>query len=123
MSYTFIKPVAKKIFKSEYLTSVNIILKIFLNVLQLSRRTMLAGFIVLAFCIGVAAWTMVKIDSRWSRFVATVPVAWDVQSDHAWLDILKRGLPVAADGRPVEATAYERRGPNASSSGSSSRAG
>lgn len=78
------------------------------GVLRLSARTKLIATLGLALCLVFAFWAMIKVDDRWTRLVATVPVAWDVESDYAWLDILERGLPLAEDGRPVEATAYER---------------
>ena len=79
-----------------------------INVLRLSRRATLMGFLGLALCMAVAAWAMIKIDKRWSRLLVTVPVAWNVEGDHSWLWVQKMGLPLAADGLPVEATAYER---------------
>ena len=79
-----------------------------INVLRLSGRATLAGLLVLALCIAVATWAMFKIDKRWSRLIVTVPVAFNFERDHRWLDVQKRGYPLAADGKPVEATAYER---------------
>jgi hypothetical protein len=75
---------------------------------QLSKRTLWIWVLVVCLSLSLAVWAMLKVDVRWARFVATVPVAWDVESDHAWLDILSKGLPIAEDGQPVEATAYER---------------
>jgi O-antigen ligase len=79
-----------------------------IHVLSVSRRTMLLAALGLALCIGAASWVMIKIDDRWSRLIATVPIALNVQADQSWLDIQKIGLPLAVDGKPVEANAYER---------------
>jgi hypothetical protein len=56
----------------------------------------------------VATLAMIKTDVRWTRFLATVPVAWDIDKNHSWIDIKKFPPPPAADGGPVEDTAYER---------------
>ena len=62
----------------------------------------LMAFLVAAF------WVMIKTDIRWARFLATVPVAWDIDKSHSWINIKKFPPPPAADGAPVEDTAYER---------------
>jgi hypothetical protein len=62
----------------------------------------LIGFLLVGF------WIMVKSDVRWTRFLATVPVAWDIDKSHSWIDIFKYPPPPAADGGKVEDTAYER---------------
>ena len=49
-----------------------------------------------------------KSDSRWERFIATVPVAWDIDSNFAWVNWQKYPVPLAADGQPVDVSAYER---------------
>ena len=56
----------------------------------------------------MAAWLMLKSDARWERFMATVPVAWDIDANHAWVNVHKYPVPLAADGKPVDINAYER---------------
>lgn len=75
---------------------------------RLSRKATLIGALVVGLCIIIALWAMIKVDARWARFLSTVPVAWDVEKNHAWLDTQTRGLPIASDGLPVEVNAYER---------------
>ena len=66
---------------------------------------------ILAACVVVmiiGAWVALKSDSRWERFTATVPVAWDIDGNYAWVDPEKYPVPLAADGKPVDLSAYQR---------------
>ena len=63
---------------------------------------------VLAILFCVALWVMLKSDARWGRFLATVPVAWNIDADISWVNAEVKSLPLASDGLPVEQTAYER---------------
>lgn len=66
---------------------------------------------ILAVCSAVIVlgiWLTLKSDARWERFVATVPVAWDIDSNFAWLNTEKYPVPLAADGQPVDISAYKR---------------
>jgi hypothetical protein len=54
------------------------------------------------------SWAMIKSDARWARFAATVPVAWDIDKSHSWLDIFAYPMPPGTDGKPVDPTTYER---------------
>ncbi|MEO8163848.1 MAG: O-antigen ligase family protein [Betaproteobacteria bacterium] len=63
---------------------------------------------ILAIFFFVALWTMLKSDSRWSQFLATAAVAWNIDANTAWVNAERRPLPLASDGLPVEQTAYER---------------
>jgi hypothetical protein len=56
----------------------------------------------------VALWAMLKSDTRWTRFLATVAVAWNIDADTTWVYAEGKPLPLASDGLPVERTAYER---------------
>lgn len=66
--------------------------------------TVLAGTAILA----VASLLMFELDPRWARLSATVPVAWDIDANRAWVNAEKIPLPMGTDGLPVERTAYER---------------
>ena len=66
---------------------------------------------ILAVCSAVivlGVWLALKSDSRWERFIATVPVAWDIDGNFAWVNTEKYPVPLAADGQPVDISAYER---------------
>lgn len=65
-------------------------------------------FAVLTIFISVAIWAMLKSDARWSRFLATAAVAWNIDAANNWVNAEVRSLPLASDGLPVEQTAYER---------------
>ena len=69
------------------------------------RWSILAAFVVVMI---LGAWAALKSDSRWERFAATVPVAWDIDGNHAWVDTQKYPVPLAIDGKPVDVSAYER---------------
>jgi uncharacterized membrane protein YuzA (DUF378 family) len=56
----------------------------------------------------IAIVLMFKSDPRWARFIATFPVAWNIDANHAWVNAEVTPLPLATDGLPVEQTAYER---------------
>lgn len=62
----------------------------------------------LGLCFAIGILVMVKLDDRWSRFFATVPVAWNIDGSDAWVDASVKPLPMGIDGLPVEQTAYER---------------
>lgn len=66
--------------------------------------SVLAGSAIFA----VAIFFMFKSDVRWARFTATVPVAWNIDANHAWVNAEITPLPLGTDGLPVERTAYER---------------
>jgi len=55
-----------------------------------------------------AAWTMLKVDPRWERFVATVPIAWNIDATDKWINAYEMGLPIASDGLPVDQATFER---------------
>ena len=65
-------------------------------------------FAVLTIFISVAIWAMLKSDARWSRFLATAAVAWNIDAGINWVNVEAKSLPLALDGLPVEQTAYER---------------
>jgi O-antigen ligase len=50
----------------------------------------------------------IKSDPRWQRIVATVPVAWDVDSTKFWVNPYVPGAPKAADGGELEISTYHR---------------
>lgn len=68
-------------------------------------------WLVLAVCVAAVALgsaIALKSDPRWQRFLATVPVAWDVDSNRAWVNTKVHPLPQAADGGEIDKSAYER---------------
>jgi hypothetical protein len=66
--------------------------------------------IVVGLCVALGAygWAAIQIDTRWDRFLQTVPVALNVDHERAWINTNNQPLPLAPDGKPVEITAYER---------------
>ena len=56
----------------------------------------------------LGVWLSLISDSRWQRFIVTVPVAWDIDGNFAWVDSEKYPVPLAADGHPVDMSAYAR---------------
>lgn len=73
-----------------------------------TKRKIWSVFAVLTIFISVAIWAMLKSDARWSRFLATAAVAWDIDAGNNWVNVEAKSLPLASDGLPVERTAYER---------------
>ncbi|MBC8021722.1 MAG: O-antigen ligase family protein [Burkholderiales bacterium] len=89
----------------------------------------LAGFVLVAMSLrpqrSRAAWSVLiacvvvtlvgavaglKADTRWSTFMATVPVAWDTQKNRQWLlgERNETNLPLTAAGKRVDPSAYYR---------------
>ena len=68
--------------------------------------TLLAGAVIAL----VGAVAGLKADTRWSSFVATVPVAWDTDGNRQWLrgEGNETNLPFTATGKRAEASAYFR---------------
>ncbi len=79
--------------------------------LRYKRQAPRRGWAILAVCsvvLVVGGWLALKADSRWERFMATVPVAWDIDGNFAWVNSEKYPVPLAADGQAVDVSAYER---------------
>jgi len=75
---------------------------------ELARRRVWGVVAVFTIVFAVALWAMLKSDTRWTRFLATVAVAWNIDADTTWVYAEGKPLPPASDGLPVERTAYER---------------
>lgn len=73
------------------------------------NKISLALFMTIGF-IGVAsfAWLTAKADVRWQKFADTAQVAWETQTNRAWLNSHKYPYPNLPDGRQVDISAYER---------------
>jgi O-antigen ligase len=71
------------------------------------RYQIIAACLFVAIVVGIG-WAGFKWDSRWQRFVQTVPVALDTETHLEWLDKPGSPLPITADGRPAEESAYQR---------------
>ena len=56
----------------------------------------------------VGVWLGTKSDPRWQRIVATVPVAWDIESTDFWVNPYVPGGPKAADGGELDISVYHR---------------
>lgn len=55
-----------------------------------------------------AASAFWKSDPRWSRFGETLPIALDTEHHQAWISSRIEPYPLLSDGKPVDASAYER---------------
>jgi hypothetical protein len=74
-----------------------------------SLRRILTFLLGTIFSLSLLSFASYKVDPRWQGFIETVPVAWDIDNNKQWLDINgSLGLPNAASGKPVEASAYYR---------------
>jgi O-antigen ligase len=56
----------------------------------------------------LGVWLGIKSDPRWQRIVATVPVAWDIDSTNFWVNPYVSGGPKAADGGELDISVYHR---------------
>ena len=54
------------------------------------------------------AWTSWKTDPRWNSLKETLPVAWDIDTNKAWLNADKYGYPALPSGHTADASNYER---------------
>lgn len=63
---------------------------------------LIIGMIFIAGYVTVA----IKSDPRWQNFVATVPIAWDIDRDTRWVG--SENLPLTPSGNPVDTSAYYR---------------
>lgn len=79
---------------------------LFASKLARKYKILIATSLLAVIC--VYAWVAVQMDSRWERFFQTVPVALNIDDERAWINTDNQPLPLAADGKPVEITAYER---------------
>jgi O-antigen ligase len=56
----------------------------------------------------LGVWFGIKSDLRWQRIVATIPVAWDIDSTDYWLNPYVPGGPKAADGGELDISVFHR---------------
>ena len=68
------------------------------------RLMVIGGLVVLL----LGVWLAIKFDPRWQRIVATVPVAWDIDSTDFWVNPYVSGGPKAADGAELDISVYHR---------------
>lgn len=54
------------------------------------------------------AWTSWKTDPRWNSLKDTLPIAWDIDTNKAWLNKDKYPYPLLPNGQQVDASNYER---------------
>lgn len=54
------------------------------------------------------AWTSWKTDPRWNSLKETLPVAWDIDTNKAWLNADKYAYPLLPSGQVADASNYER---------------
>lgn len=79
--------------------------------LPLLRQRPIMVAMGVAFMVGaitVIGAVMIKMDARWQRFGATVPVALDIDGYRNWIDSDKYGMPELADGGLMDESAYLR---------------
>lgn len=70
-------------------------------------RALGGGVLLLVAMIGFAV-TSYRSDPRWQTFVATVPIAWDIDTHRTWLDSDRLPYPALPDGTSVDPSAYLR---------------
>jgi len=58
--------------------------------------------------LAAAASAFWKSDPRWARFAETLPIALDTEHHRAWISTQLEPYPLLSDGKPVDASAYER---------------
>lgn len=78
---------------------------------QYKRQASRYWWVILTTCgVFIVLGTLIALKSepRWERFTATVPVAWDIDSNLAWVNTEKYPVPLARDGQPVDNPTYER---------------
>lgn len=56
----------------------------------------------------VGAWGSWKLDPRWNTLRETLPIAWDIDTNKAWLNSSKYQYPALPDGTVVHPSNYER---------------
>lgn len=54
------------------------------------------------------AYAAYKIDPRWQGFIETIPIAWDIDNNVAWVSADGVGLPITPSGTPVDPSQYYR---------------
>lgn len=54
------------------------------------------------------AWTSWKTDPRWNSLKETLPIAWDIDTNKAWLNKVKYPYPFLPNGQQVDESNYER---------------
>lgn len=72
---------------------------------RLDFRLMVVGGLAVLL---VGVWLGIKSDPRWQRIVATVPVAWDIDSTNFWVNPYVQLAPKAADGSELDISVYHR---------------
>ena len=63
---------------------------------------------VLLVLLVAGAWTSWKTDPRWNSLKETLPIAWDIDTNKAWLNAEKYPYPTLPNGQVADASNYER---------------
>ncbi|GAB2180996.1 hypothetical protein DLREEDagrD3_12190 [Denitratisoma sp. agr-D3] len=77
---------------------------------QLPKRRLMAFVLLSAAVLVIFILVSYRTDARWSRFLETVPMAWDIDHDDAWRKPLNETnqMPTLDDGETAEGSAYLR---------------
>jgi hypothetical protein len=89
-------------------SAAGVVILVIAGLRRLSKPIQLVAVVAMTVIVAAAAWTGVKWDPRWQRFYQTVPVALDIETYENWLDPPGSPLPITADGKPAEESAYQR---------------
>lgn len=73
-----------------------------------SLNKIIAFILATLTCVSAMAFVSYVIDSRWSNVIETIPVAWDIDRDLAWLNGDGTDLPLSQDGEQVDVSLYSR---------------
>lgn len=73
-----------------------------------SAKKVITSVLAILIIISVIAYTSYKTDPRWKTFIATIPIAWNIDRDLIWLNGDGTDLPVTSKGLPVDASEYYR---------------
>ena len=58
--------------------------------------------------VGAIGWSNYRLDDRWQKFSETLVVAWDIDTNKAWLDLERHAYPALPNGDLVDTSAYLR---------------
>lgn len=80
----------------------------YINGWQKVRKKALIFLPILLALLVAGAWISWKTDPRWNSLNETLPVAWDIDTNKAWLNADKYGYPKLPSGQVADASNYER---------------
>jgi len=73
-----------------------------------SRKKIVTSVLSTLIIVLAIGYTSYKTDHRWKTFIATIPIAWNIDRDLLWLNGDGTDLPVTPNGIPVDASEYYR---------------